>query len=143
MISKKVGISPKNDNYARLASYIADAGKEGEKCLMAWCAGCLGGDDYKSGMAEAVAVQDTNSRTTQSKTYHLVISFRQEDESRLSPEIIKAIEERFATALGYGIVLDSLFNLIILYDVIETGQRAQIVRLCRQIQHCHVNGIAV
>ena len=31
MISKKVGVSPKNDNYARLAEYIADAGHEGEK----------------------------------------------------------------------------------------------------------------
>lgn len=33
MISKKVDISPQNDNYARLAEYIADAGHEGEKSL--------------------------------------------------------------------------------------------------------------
>lgn len=37
MISKKVGISPKNDNYARLADYIADAGHKGEKSLMQSC----------------------------------------------------------------------------------------------------------
>jgi hypothetical protein len=106
MISKKVGISPKNDNYARLAEYIADAGpsskKDGEKSLMHWCAGCLGDDDYQDGIAEAVDVQAMNTRTTQSKTYHLVISFRPEDEARLTPEVFRAIEERFASALGYA-----------------------------------------
>ena len=101
MISKKVGISPKNDNYARLADYIADAGHEGEKSLMHWCAGCLGDDDYQDGIAEAVDVQDMNTRTKQSKTYHLVISFRPEDEAKLTPEVFRGIEERFAVALGY------------------------------------------
>ena len=101
MISKKVGISPKNDNYARLAEYIADAGHEGEKSLMHWCAGCLGDDDYRDGIAEAMDVQAMNTRTKQSKTYHLVISFRPEDEAKLTPEVFKAIEERFAAALGY------------------------------------------
>ena len=101
MISKKVGISPKNDNYARLADYIANAGHEGEKSFTHWCAGCLGDDDYQNGIAEAVDVQTMNTRTKQSKTYHLVISFRPEDEAKLTPEIFRAIEERFAAALGY------------------------------------------
>jgi len=105
MISKKVGISPKNDNYARLADYIADAGNRakqgGEKSLMHWCAGCLGDEDYRNGIAEAVDVQAMNTRTKQSKTYHLVISFRPEDEAKLTPEAFKAIEERFAAVLGY------------------------------------------
>ena len=101
MISKKVGISPKNDNYARLAEYIADAGHEGEKSLMHWCAGGLGDDDYQSGIAEAVDVQAMNTRSRQSKTYHLVVSFRSEDEAQLTPELFRVIEERFAAALGY------------------------------------------
>jgi len=101
MISKKVDISPKNDNYARLAEYIADAGHEGEKSLMRWCAGCLGDDDYQNGIAEAMDVQAINVRTTKNKTYHLVISFRLEDEAKLTPEVFRAVEERFATALGY------------------------------------------
>ena len=42
-----------------------------------------------------------NTRTKQSKTYHLVISFRPEDEAKLTPEVFRAIEERFATTLGY------------------------------------------
>jgi len=102
MISKKVGISPKNDNYARLANYIADADHKGEKSLLLWCSGCLGDDNYENGIAEAVDVQDMNTRATQCKTYHLVISFRHEDEEKLTPEIFRAIEERFAAALGYS-----------------------------------------
>lgn len=101
MISKKVGISPKNDNYACLAEYIADAGHEGEKSLMHWCGGCLGDDDYQNGIGEAVDVQAMNTRSKQSKTYHLVISFRPEDEAKLTPEVFRAIEERFTAALGY------------------------------------------
>ena len=53
MISKKVGIAPQNDNYAKLAAYIADAGHKGGKNLMCWCVGCAGGDDYQDSIAEA------------------------------------------------------------------------------------------
>ena len=102
MISKKVGISPKSDNYGKLAEYIADAGHKGEKSLMHWCAGCLGDDDYQNGIAEVADVQAMNTRTSQSKTYHLVISFQPEDEAKLTPEVFKNIEERFAAALGYS-----------------------------------------
>ena len=102
MISKKVGISSKNDNYARLANYIADADHKGEKSLMLWCAGCLGDDNYENGIAEAVDVQDMNTRATQGKTYHLIVSFCHEDEEKLTPETFSGIEERFAAALGYS-----------------------------------------
>lgn len=100
MISKRVFIDAGNDNYARLAAYIADAGPAGEKCLMSWAEGMLGGDDYAEGIAEAVDVQARNTRAA-SKTYHLVISFRPEDEAKLAPEAFKTIEQRFAAALGY------------------------------------------
>jgi len=105
MISKRVFIKAANDNYARLTAYIAEAGPGsehgGEKCLMNWCEGMLGGEDYAEGMAEAVDVQAKNIRAAK-KTYHLVISFRPEDEAKLTPEVFKAIEERFASALGYA-----------------------------------------
>lgn len=100
MISKRVFIDAGDDNYARLAAYIADAGPSGEKCLISWAEGMLGGDDYAEGIAEAVDVQGRNTRAA-SKTYHLVISFRPEDEAKLTPEAFKAIEQRFAAALGY------------------------------------------
>ena len=105
MISKRVFIEAGNDNYARLAAYIADAGPRsghgGEKCLMNWCEGMLGGEDYAEGIVEAVDVQAKNTRAA-SKTYHLVVSFRPEDEATLTPETFKVIEERFASALGYS-----------------------------------------
>lgn len=173
MISKRILCAPKNDNYARLAEYIAagrDQGKEladgrraydperhletgqgiagnrlrrlsecglasrgkgqertsagllsfdarpdrraaepvrrdanlskPEKCLMKWCAGCWAGDDYALGVREALDTQALNTRTTKEKTYHLIVSFHPEDETRLTPEAFKAIEQRFAEALG-------------------------------------------
>ena len=71
-----------------------------EKCLMSWCAGCWAGDDYELAIREVADTQALNTRTTQEKTYHLIVSFRPEDETRLTPEAFKAIEERFAQALG-------------------------------------------
>ena len=102
MISKHVHCHPEHDNYGRLANYIADAGHEGEKCLESWCAGCWSEDDYATGILEVEAVQDLNTRSTKEKTYHLLISFRPEDEAKLTPEAFKAIEERFAAVLGYS-----------------------------------------
>ena len=71
-----------------------------EKCLMSWCAGCWAGDDFELAIQEVADTQALNTRTTQEKTYHLIVSFRPEDETRLTPEAFKAIEERFAQALG-------------------------------------------
>ena len=101
MISKHVTCKAQNDNYGRLANYIADASHEGEKSLVSWCAGCWAGDDYELAMLEVKDTQALNTRTTKEKTYHLVISFRPEDEAKLTSEIYKKIEEEFAQALGF------------------------------------------
>ncbi|MEZ6853083.1 relaxase/mobilization nuclease domain-containing protein [Halodesulfovibrio aestuarii] len=102
MIStKQPSPKPKNDNYARLANYIADASHEGEKCLMAWSAECMAGDDYQLGISEVLATQACNERTKKEKTYHLIVSFRPEDEEKLSKEDFKKIEKRFAEVLGF------------------------------------------
>jgi hypothetical protein len=101
MISKRIGIAPKNDNYARLANYIAAAGQEGEKLLTSWCAGCAE-EDYAEGIAEVVDAQALNIRVKTAKTYHLIVSFRPEDEAKLTPEAFREMEERFAAVLGYS-----------------------------------------
>jgi hypothetical protein len=102
MISRHIPILPENDNYRRLANYIADASHKGEKALMSWCAGCWSGDDeYQLAIHEVEAVQAMNTRSTKEKTYHLVISFRPEDEAKLTPEVFKEIEQEFAQALGF------------------------------------------
>jgi len=102
MISKHVAYEAAHDNYGALARYIADAGHEGEKCLASWSAGCLADDDYELAIVEAQAAQALNTRSQKEKTYHLLISFRPEDEARLTPEDFKAIEKRFAAALGFS-----------------------------------------
>jgi len=101
MISRHIPQKPENDNYRRLANYIADASHKGEKALMSWCAGCWAEDDYQLAIHEVEAVQAMNTRSGKEKTYHLVISFRPEDEAKLSPEVFKEIEMEFANALGY------------------------------------------
>ncbi|MDL2271426.1 relaxase/mobilization nuclease domain-containing protein [Desulfovibrio sp. OttesenSCG-928-I05] len=103
MISRHIPIEPANDNYGRLAKYLArldEYADEKEIPLMAWCAGCIGGDDYLEGIAEATDTQALNTRSKANPTYHLVISFRPEDEAKLTPVILKDIEQRFAEVLG-------------------------------------------
>ena len=102
MISKHVGYEAAHDDYGALARYIADAGHEGEKCLASWCAGCEADDDYELAILEAEAAQALNTRSGKEKTYHLLVSFRPEDEAKLTPEAFKAVEERFARALGFS-----------------------------------------
>jgi len=102
MISRHIRCDVKNDDYRRLAQYIADAGHEGEKCLLTWCPGCWSGDDeYQLAIREVEDTQALNVRSTKEKTYHLIVSFRPEDEARLSPEVIKEIEMEFAKVLGF------------------------------------------
>ncbi len=48
------------------------------------------------------ATQAQNTRSKMTKTYHLVVSFRPEDEAKLSAETFIDIEKAFAQALGYG-----------------------------------------
>jgi hypothetical protein len=101
MISRRVPQKPESDNYRRLARYIAAADHQDEKSYMSWCAGCLG-DDYALGIQEALDTQAMNKRSAKEKTYHLIVSFRPEDEARLNPEVFKLIEEEFAKALGFA-----------------------------------------
>ena len=100
MIATRKDTKPENDNYRRLAQYIADTKNEGEKVLMHWSAGSSF-DDYLAGICEVEAIQEQNTRSKQSKTYHLVASFRPEDEAKLTAEAFMDIEKSFSKALGY------------------------------------------
>lgn len=102
MISRHVHQAPKNDDYRRLANYIAYAGHRGEKTPMSWCAGCWAEDDYQLAIHEVEAVQARHTSSCKEKTYHMVISFRPEDEAKSSPEIFRDMELEFARALGFG-----------------------------------------
>ncbi|WP_084312948.1 TraI/MobA(P) family conjugative relaxase [Desulfobulbus elongatus] len=100
MIAKRIDAKPGNDNIQALGNYIADASHEGEKILFAWHAGCAA-ETYKLALIEIAATQALNTRSTKSKTYHLMVSFRPEDEPKLTPDVIHDIETHFAAALGY------------------------------------------
>ncbi|OLN29998.1 IncP-type DNA relaxase TraI [Desulfovibrio sp. DV] len=101
MISRRISRKVENDDYRRLARYIRAADHEDEKSLMSWCAGCWAGDDFELAIREVADTQALNTRTTREKTYHLIVSFRPEDEAKLTPEMLKEIELEFAKALGF------------------------------------------
>lgn len=100
MIASRKDREPKNDNYRELARYIADAKNDGEKVLFHWSAGCSF-EDYITGISEVEATQAKNPRSNMTKTYHLVVSFRPEDEGKLSAETFVDIEKSFAATLGF------------------------------------------
>lgn len=102
MIPKRIDIEPENDNFAALAEYIAAAKDEGEKLEALWIENCNAGDgpdDLDLAIEEIKATQALNQRTKACKTYHLMISFRDEHPSL---EALKDIEREFALALGYA-----------------------------------------
>jgi len=99
MIAKRIDGKPQNDNYGQLGKYIADASHEGEKLLFSWHAGCQS-ETYEAALVEIQATQAMNTRCKGDKTYHLVVSFRPEDEAILTPEAFRDIEKAMADALG-------------------------------------------
>lgn len=100
MISRKVDRKQENDNYRLLAFYVGAADHEEEKLLFRWHEGCAS-EEFDLAIREVEAVQDLNTRTTKEKTYHMIVSFRPEDESKLTEEVFKDIERSFAEALGF------------------------------------------
>lgn len=101
MIAKRIKAKPQNDNYGQLGKYIADASHEGEKLLVAWHAGCQS-ETYETALMEIQATQAMNTRCKGEKTYHLVVSFRPEDEAKLTTAALQDIEKVMAEALGLG-----------------------------------------
>jgi len=98
MLAKRIDSAGKR-NFSALGRYCRDADHAGEKCLLSWTAGCWV-EEYDLALSEIEAVQAMNSRAKSDKTYHLLISFREEDEAKLTPETYKKIELAMADALG-------------------------------------------
>ncbi|MDR2893515.1 MAG: relaxase/mobilization nuclease domain-containing protein [Deltaproteobacteria bacterium] len=73
--------------------------KPEEKVLASWFTNC-DGEDFTETMMEIEAVQDLNTTAKGFKTYHLMVSFRPEDEDKLTPERLEAIDQKIALALG-------------------------------------------
>ena len=105
MISRRISSAKdkqgqaKRHDFRKLGNYCRDASHAGEKCLMSWYEGCLA-PDYDMALEEIAATQAMNSRAKNDKTYHLMVSFRPEDEAKLTPEDYKKIELAMAEAMG-------------------------------------------
>jgi hypothetical protein len=100
MLAKRIDRDPGYDNYRSLGKYIADASHDGEKLLFAWHAGCQS-ETYETALMEIEATQEINTRCKGEKTYHLMVSFRPEDEPKLTSETFRDIELAFAESLGF------------------------------------------
>ena len=105
MIAKKLDPRGKNkvfasDSYRAVAQYIVGLTeqKPEEKVLASWFINC-DGENFMENMMEIEAVQDLNTTAERFKTYHLMVSFRPEDEDKLTSERLEAIEQKFALAL--------------------------------------------
>ncbi len=89
-------------NYGRLAEYIAAAKDPGEKLDQLWIVNAAAGDspaDLEMAILEIEATQGLNTRVKGDKSYHLVVSFRDEQPT---PEALKDIEREYAAALGFA-----------------------------------------
>ena len=104
MIARRIDRDVANDNYRALALYAADAAigaLQGEKTFHSWYAGGEA-ETYLEGLVEVEATQALNTTTGEEKTYHLMVSFRPEDEDKLTREVLEDIERIYADALGFG-----------------------------------------
>jgi hypothetical protein len=82
-----------------IASYISDSKRDGKKVGLILVANCRH-NEYDLAVAEIKATQALNTRAKSNKTYHLILSFRENDNP--APEMIKEIERSFCDALGFG-----------------------------------------
>ena len=100
-------ISKKHDrkspgSFKDLAIYIADAKENGEKLDDLWIVNSTAGEDIREldlAIMEIQLHQDTNTRVTTDKSYHLIVSFREGEKP--DTEALKDIDKEFAKALGF------------------------------------------
>lgn len=88
-------------SFGELAIYIADAEEPGDKLDRLWATNCKAGDgldELDHIINEVQATQALNSRAKSDKTYHLVVSFRDE---KPGLDTLNDIEKQFAAALGF------------------------------------------
>ena len=104
MIARRIDREAANDNYRALALYAADATigeHQGEKTFHSWYAGGQA-ETYVEGVIEVEATQALNTTAEEEKTYHLMVSFRPEDEDKLTKDVLEDIERMYAEALGFS-----------------------------------------
>lgn len=101
MIVKKVSKMQKEGggSFGGLADYLMDVKHDNEKVREFHFTNCNGGDEYDMNIKEITATQLINTTAKTDKTYHLVVSF-QEDENP-SIETMRSIEAELVKSIGY------------------------------------------
>lgn len=101
MIVKKVAKMQKEGggSFGGLADYLMDVKHDNEKVREFHFTNCNGSDEYDMNIKEITATQLVNTTAKTDKTYHLVVSF-QEDENP-SIETIRSIEAELVKSIGY------------------------------------------
>lgn len=99
IIKKSVMKSNDKSSYARLAKYIMEEQTpEKIRNVAMWTNSIYDNDDIDLFMKEVKAVQDSNTLSKDDKTYHLIVSFK-EDEIDINK--LKNIENEIVTAMGF------------------------------------------
>ena len=99
IIKKSVMKSNDKSSYARLAKYIMEEQTpEKIRNVAMWTNSIYDNDDIDLFMKEVKAVQDSNTLSKDDKTYHLIVSFK-EDEIDINK--LKDIENEIVTAMGF------------------------------------------
>lgn len=97
MIAKRVPIKTlKKSNFRDLVNYLI-RGAQGERVGKITITNCQS-DTTPWAVTEIEAIQARNTRAKSDKTYHLILSFRENP----SPDILEAIETRVCEGLGYA-----------------------------------------
>lgn len=98
MIVKKVSKKTSSQSSFRdLSNYMLDVKNEQEKVEGYDFTNCSYGE-FEENLVEIESTQSINTRTTADKTYHLIVSFQ--DDENPTPETMKIIEEELVRSIG-------------------------------------------
>ncbi|PSJ16100.1 TraI/MobA(P) family conjugative relaxase [Nitrosomonas supralitoralis] len=99
MIAKHIPInSLRKSSFAGLVNYIVDPQNKTERIGMVRAVNCYS-DRPDCVIAEVLNTQQMNMRASSDKTYHLVVSFRDDE---LSDTLLQKIEDQLCEGLGFG-----------------------------------------
>ncbi|OJW51149.1 MAG: conjugal transfer protein TraI [Alphaproteobacteria bacterium 41-28] len=100
MIAKHIPIrSLRKSDFANLVTYITDAQNKTERLGQVQITNCEA-SSLQDAIMDVMATQRINTRATGDKTYHLLVAFPAGENP--SASVLKEIEERLCTGLGYG-----------------------------------------
>jgi hypothetical protein len=101
MIVKKVAKMRKGGggSFGGLADYIIDVENEGEKVRDYEFTNCTYENDFFMNVKEIEAIQSLNTMAKSDKTFHMIVSFVEDENPSL--ETMRAIEEEFVKSIGF------------------------------------------